>query len=162
MALALDELMYAVEDTGPSKKNNNAEPEGGFIIPIRDGKDRTVKDRQNQRAFKAKLLKGFHNACWVTGCDIGGILDAAHITPYRECLEEPWRDSLSNGIILRADIHRLFENSLLGFKPTNVLGVYKVAIAAAAQNTDYREYHGKEVIHPEIDYAEDVKERLAL
>jgi putative restriction endonuclease len=49
----------------------------------------------------------------VTGCTVLAVLEAAHIKPYRG-----ERDNHSeNGLLLRSDIHTLFDLDLLGIEP---------------------------------------------
>lgn len=39
--------------------------------------------RPGQAAFRRKLKAAYNAHCAVTGCGVGYLLDAAHITPYR-------------------------------------------------------------------------------
>jgi hypothetical protein len=49
----------------------------------------------------------------VTGCTVLAVLEAAHIKPYRgEQDNHP-----ENGLLLRSDIHTLFDLDLLGIEP---------------------------------------------
>ena len=66
-----------------------------------------------KRNFETRLLSQFNRQCPVTGCKIVDVLEAAHIHPYRgEDDNHP-----SNGLILRCDIHTLFDLDLLGIDP---------------------------------------------
>jgi hypothetical protein len=63
-----------------------------------------IAGRRGQQVFRQRLLD-IYGTCLVTGCDAEGVLEAAHIQPYRGAgtfLE-------SNGLLLRADIHTLFD-----------------------------------------------------
>ena len=52
----------------------------------------------------------------VTGCEALSVLEAAHIKPYRgEDDNHP-----SNGLLLRSDIHTLFDLDLLGIEPESL------------------------------------------
>lgn len=69
--------------------------------------------RPNQAQFRALLLAR-HSACVVTGCEEHVLLDAAHIVSIREHeVEDLSADSADNGLLLRADVHRLFDADLL-------------------------------------------------
>jgi len=68
-----------------------------------------IKVRQGQTAFRASILKEFDYKCAITGCSIKSILEAAHIVPHSE---ESNYDS-GNGLLLRADIHTLYDMDLL-------------------------------------------------
>ena len=49
----------------------------------------------------------------MTGCTVFAVLEAAHIKPYQgENDNHP-----QNGLLLRADIHTLFDLNLLGIQP---------------------------------------------
>ena len=55
--------------------------------------------------------------CMVSGCQLVDLLEAAHIRPYRgENDNHP-----SNGLLLRADLHTLFDLDLLGIDPETLL-----------------------------------------
>jgi hypothetical protein len=52
----------------------------------------------------------------VTGCPLLDIVEAAHIKPYRG----PEDNDPSNGLLLRADIHTLFDLLLLSVNPDSL------------------------------------------
>lgn len=70
------------------------------------------KGRIGQADFRARLIKAY-GSCAITGCEVEAALSAAHIWEYHQggC-EEVW-----NGILLRADIHLLFDRHLLRIFP---------------------------------------------
>ncbi len=80
--------------------------------------ERQIKERRGQQPFRDSLRKRYGNRCLVTGCEILAILEAAHIKPYRR--EED--NHPENGLLLRADIHTLFDLDLIGIEPER-LGV---------------------------------------
>lgn len=53
------------------------------------------------------------NRCPVSGRDVPAALDAAHVIP----VFRGGKDHPSNGLLLNADLHRLFDQHLIGFKP---------------------------------------------
>lgn len=65
--------------------------------------------RPDQRRFSEKVRKIYRNRCAVTGCVTQAALEAAHIKTQKG------RDgnSPSNGILLRSDIHCLFDRFLI-------------------------------------------------
>lgn len=65
--------------------------------------------RPDQARFSEKVRKIYRNRCAVTGCVTQSALEAAHIKTQKG------RDgnSSSNGILLRSDIHRLFDRFLI-------------------------------------------------
>lgn len=66
---------------------------------------RKVAVRQGQSAFRDRLMVAYGGRCAVTGCTVEEVLQAAHIEPY----SQGRNSSTSNGILLRADIHSLFD-----------------------------------------------------
>jgi hypothetical protein len=70
---------------------------------------RAIKTRRGQAAFRAALLAAYNRRCAVTGCKIVELLEAAHITPH----SEDGGYSTQNGLLLRADIHTLYDLNLL-------------------------------------------------
>lgn len=79
---------------------------------IEDGRRRVeqlVVIRQGQAAFRRRLLEAYGRKCAITGCEIEDILEAAHISPYKGKRTDP----VNNGLLLRADIHTLFDRGLI-------------------------------------------------
>ncbi len=72
---------------------------------------RSVLNRPDQSALR-KILISEVGQCLLTGCDLHACLDAAHIVP----VKSGGRDSTSNTILLRSDMHRLFDAGLLCLK----------------------------------------------
>lgn len=73
--------------------------------------------RRGQQPFRDALRARYNDRCVVTGCEILDVLEAAHINPYRgEDDNHP-----QNGLLLRADIHTLFDLDLLGIEPDQLL-----------------------------------------
>lgn len=67
--------------------------------------------RSGQTKFREQLLSHY-NGCAITGCQVPQALEAAHIIPY--CLMPKGKKYLkSNGLLLRADIHTLFDFNLI-------------------------------------------------
>jgi hypothetical protein len=77
---------------------------------------RQIKYRRGQRNFRNKLIRRYKPRCQVTGCTILDVIEAAHISPYRgENDHHP-----DNGLLLRADLHTLFDLDLIGVDPESL------------------------------------------
>ncbi|MDB5761628.1 MAG: hypothetical protein JWQ21_623 [Herminiimonas sp.] len=74
---------------------------------------REVVRRRGQPKFRSKLIDAYEAKCAITGCDVLPILEAAHITSYLG----PATNMPSNGILLRADIHTLWDLGLIALDP---------------------------------------------
>ena len=68
-----------------------------------------VKERVGQSVFRRTILDAYDNRCAITGSKIVEVLQAAHIQPY---VNEK-SNHVKNGICLRVDLHRLFDEGLI-------------------------------------------------
>ena len=75
--------------------------------------ERQIRERRGQQQFRDALCKRYGNRCLVTGSKVLAVLEAAHIKPYRG--EDD--NHSENGLLLRVDIHTLFDLDLLGIEP---------------------------------------------
>jgi hypothetical protein len=94
----------------------------------------SVKSRRGQSKFREKLLAKHNSTCLVTGCGVKQILEAAHIYPHGK--ETNYKDS--NGLLLRADIHTLFDLHLITIDKDS-----RVTIDASLIGSEYQKYDGK-------------------
>ena len=69
--------------------------------------------REGQAAFRLRLLRSYRGRCAVTGEHAVPVLEAAHITPYLG----PRSNHLQNGLILRSDLHRLYDTGYVTVTP---------------------------------------------
>ena len=75
-----------------------------------------IRERRGQQGFRNEVRKRYGDRCLVTGCKVLAVLEAAHIKPYQgEKDNHP-----ENGLLLRADIHTLFDLDLLGIEPQSL------------------------------------------
>ncbi|MGR2848609.1 HNH endonuclease [Vibrio vulnificus] len=70
-----------------------------------------VKLRKAQQQFRKQTLT-YYKACVVTGTKIDSALDAAHIEP-----ADGYNDTLGNSLMLRNDVHKLFDQFLWSINP---------------------------------------------
>lgn len=71
------------------------------------------KEREGQRAFRQEILKNYHSQCAVTREKTRPVLEAAHIEPYAKSHNH----LPSNGLLLKSDIHKLFDEGLVSITP---------------------------------------------
>ncbi len=93
--------------------------------------------RRGQPAFRKTLLEVYGGCCPMTGCDVVDALEAAHIQPYSGLKSNDVR----NGLLLRADVHTLFDLYLIAINP----GSLRIAVAPALQQSAYFELDGREL-----------------
>jgi hypothetical protein len=110
-----------------------AEAEGQFDPSnIKEGREwvqRRINLRRGQPEFRMKLLEAYGRRCAVTECDCPDALEAAHILPY--CGKDT--NHIQNGILLRSDIHALFDLGMIGFDPVT----RKVIVSKSLKGTVY-------------------------
>jgi hypothetical protein len=73
--------------------------------------------RPGQAKFREAVLSAYGRRCAITGCNILEALEAAHIIPY--C--GPDSDHVTNGLLLRLDLHSLFDAGLLAVHPETLV-----------------------------------------
>lgn len=104
---------------------------------IKDARDRTIAAitlRRGQSKFRKTLFEAYQGRCAITGCDADAALEAGHIIPY----DGKHTNTLENGILLRADIHILFDLNLIKIDTTRMA----VIVASELENTTYAELNG--------------------
>lgn len=108
-------------------------PSGG---DTREAVMRQLRARRGQGAFRQSLRAAYGDACMVTGCTVVDLLEAAHISPYRGAADH----HVENGLLLRADIHTLFDLDLLGIEPEALfIRVHSILREAGYGDLDGRE-----------------------
>lgn len=131
------------------------EDEGYFEHAAEDERDRRFREiaqRRGQQRFRRKLIAAYGCRCAITGCDALGALEAAHIVPYLG----PKSNHESNGLLLRADIHTLFDLDLIGIDPES----RTVAVAEQLRDTYYWKMNGRELNRPNNDAQAPNKKEL--
>ena len=94
----------------------------------------SIETRQGQRKFRRDLLNAYGNTCLITGPNTEEILEAAHIRAY----SAEGDSDISNGLLLRADIHTLFDLGLIAIDTKDMT----VVIHDTLKSTSYRKYEG--------------------
>ena len=72
-----------------------------------------VHVRRGQDAYRKALIRKFGFICAVTGPAPGEVLEAAHLRAFAETE----RHDVDEGLLLRTDIHRLFDRGLVAIDP---------------------------------------------
>lgn len=112
---------------------------------ITDARKKTIGAivlRQGQPTFRKNLLAAYDSKCAVTGCEVIAVLEAAHVHPYQGSLTNDVR----NGILLRSDIHTLFDCGLITIDTT--VDPWLVLVDASLNGSDYAPLHGRPIRLP--------------
>lgn len=103
-----------------------------------------VKKRLRQSKFRKELLIAYDNTCAITGSIVAPLLEAAHIQPYNGA----HTSVVKNGILLRSDIHDLFDIYFGGKRLLNISSDYIVEVHSSLKGSEYWEYDGKKINLP--------------
>lgn len=85
-----------------------------------------IKPRLGQGSFRMMLTKAYQGRCAITGENTLEVLEAAHIVPY----SQHGTHELNNGLLLRADFHKLFDKGLVSITPD-----YKIQVSPRIRET---------------------------
>jgi HNH endonuclease len=117
---------------------------------------REIAARRGATAFRNSQLARFGQRCAISGCTLGDVLEAAHIRAYRA----EGDNNPNNGILLRSDLHTLFDLDLLAVNPSG----QRVAIHASVHEGQYTKFNGRKLsVTPTDGFDEDaVKQRWTI
>lgn len=105
----------------------------------RYGSGQLVYPRIGQGTFKVLVTEAYHRRCAITGEKTLPVLEAAHIKPYSK--EGPHQTS--NGLLLRKDIHALFDRGYLTIGEDLRIEVSKRIKEDYGNGREYYTFHGK-------------------
>ena len=103
---------------------------------IEDGRERIARElvvRRGQAGFRNQLL-AIYGCCAMSGCDLPEVLEAAHIVAYLG----PGTNHVQNGLLLRSDLHALFDLGLLAFDENS----FTILVSARLNGTEYEGLRG--------------------
>ncbi len=106
------------------------------------GKSILTKVRLGQGAFRVLVTDAYTRRCSITGERTLPVLEAAHIQPYSVSLLH----SVSNGILLRSDIHKLFDTGYLTITTDYKTEVSRRIKEEFENGKEYYQFHGKELL----------------
>lgn len=108
------------------------------------GRFSLIRQRLGQGTFRVAVLDNYERGCAITNEHSLPALEASHIRPY----SENGPHATSNGILLRADIHNLFDTGYVTVSPQ-----YRVEVSSRLRSEfenghSYYPLHGKEIRLP--------------
>lgn len=111
------------------------------------GRPQIVLPRLGQGLFRVVVTEAYDRRCAFTGERTLPVLDAAHIRPFSIYP----RHEVSNGIVMRSDIHRLFDAGYITVDPKDRRVVVSDRIKQEFSNgKEYYRLHGQPIREPEI------------
>lgn len=146
-------LWEAVQDAAVA-----ADPVLGLAeSPSRFGEPVLIKPRLGQGAFRLLVTDLYGRRCAITKERTLPALEAAHIRPYAEGGEH----SPSNGILMRRDIHSLFDQGYVTITPDHRFEVSRRIREEFENGRHYYELDGSSVAIPSIASQQPDKSALA-
>jgi hypothetical protein len=115
---------------------------------------RSIAVRRGQPAFRQAVLVAYGRRCAVTGCDIEEALEAAHIVPYKGA----HTNAVKNGLLLRADMHTLFDLGLFRIDPAT----FTVVMSPQLKASSYAQYDGARLTLPQLKPLHPSAQALAM
>ncbi|KAB2876388.1 MAG: hypothetical protein F9K36_02725 [Burkholderiaceae bacterium] len=128
-------LLGAMHGQGDTIEVPDEEPAPG-AVDDEEYRRAAIKTRRGQSKFRVALLAAYGSKCQVTNCRVVELLEAAHITPHAELTDY----AVSNGLLLRADIHTLFDENLLAVDDN-----YRICVSPLLRNSEYWRYDGQKL-----------------
>ncbi len=117
----------------------------GFAEPAaRYGEPTLVRPRLGQGAFRILVTDNYNRMCAVTRERTLPALEAAHIKPFADGGEH----EASNGVLLRRDIHSLFDAGYVTITPTLNFEVSRRIKEEFENGRQYYELHGLQIAAP--------------
>ena len=110
----------------------------------RFGKPLIVQPRLGQGSFRIIVTDAYGRRCAATGERVLPVLEAAHIRPYSEGGEH----RVDNGLLLRSDLHTLFDQGYVSVTPD-----YRIEVSARLKSDfgngrDYLALRGRSIALP--------------
>lgn len=100
--------------------------------------------RLGQATFRSLVLTAYQNRCAISGERTLPVIEAAHITDFAETR----RHEITNGIALRADIHKLFDRGYVSVRPDHRFVVSKTLTEEFHNGKIYYELDGRTIRLP--------------
>ena len=127
------------------------ELEAHLDLTKKEGVDKlaAVKVRVNQDIFRKIVLMNYSNKCCVTGLDVPAVLQASHISSWKE--DAANRLNPENGLCLSATYHEAFDAHLISFDEDYRLIVSKDVkghYTSAAAKSYFIDREGEKIIMP--------------
>ncbi|MGM9507020.1 HNH endonuclease [Larkinella sp. GY13] len=105
------------------------------------------KVRIGQGAFRLSVIDAYNKRCAITGEKTLPVLEAAHIKPFAES----GPNQTANGLLLRSDMHKLFDDGYITITPNLKVEVSKRIREEFNNGQEYYQYHGKSLmVLPEL------------
>jgi putative restriction endonuclease len=128
------------------------------VASARYGEPMLVRPRLGQGTFRVIVTDTYERRCAITGERTLPVLEAAHIKPY----SSGGPHELENGLLLRSDLHTLFDQAYLTVDADQLKVVVSGRIREEFENgRDYYQLHGRAIRLPRETSSLPSREYLA-
>lgn len=137
MLKKIDELIKSLENSKSIQEQFNPKD-------LTDSRERiltSIVQRRGETDFRQVLLYVYDSKCAISNCSLPEVLEVCYIIPC--CGKET--NKIQNSILLRSDIHTLFDLRLITIDEEK----YSVIVSPKLKNTYYGQYQGKIINLPE-------------
>jgi putative restriction endonuclease len=114
------------------------------VEAVRVGAPRTVFPRLGQGSFRIQVLDAYQRRCAFTGSPVLYVLEAGHIKPHAEGGPSNPR----NGLLLRQDMHTLFDRGYMTVTPEYRVEVSRGIKGEFENGKEYYSLHGRTILIP--------------
>ena len=145
--LRLWEQVMAAAEIAPAEAQRSgvAEQQSIYVAPgPRYGEPHLIRPRLGQGAFRLAVTDAYNRECAITGGRVLPALEAAHIQSYSKGGEH----EVSNGLLLRRDIHSVFDAGYLTFDEELRVVVSNRVRTEFNNGNEYRRLHGERLRLP--------------
>jgi putative restriction endonuclease len=133
------EILALVNQESTGDYSGVIDPAAGYGSPI------LVKPRLGQGSFRVMVTDAYERRCAITQEKILPALETAHIKPFKE--NGP--HAVSNGLLLRSDIHRLFDSGYVTVTNDHRFEVSNRIKEEFDNGEHYRLFHGDKIYLPQ-------------
>ena len=131
-------LDRAAAGGGPEAGSGQESLFGGYGEPV------PIRRRLGQGTFKVLVTEAYHRSCAITRERALPALDAAHIRPFSEVETH----TVQNGLLLRSDVHRLFDAGYITVTPQHRVEASRRMREDFNDGENYMKLHGTEIVRP--------------
>jgi putative restriction endonuclease len=114
----------------------------GAAEGARYGAEYITRARLGQGAFRVLVTDAYTRRCAISGERTLPVLEAAHIRPYAD----RGAHQVSNGLLLRSDLHTLFDRGYLTVTPERRIEVSRKIKEEFENGREYYRYHGQSLL----------------
>jgi putative restriction endonuclease len=139
---------FDTEETDGLRLRNEVEsklhltsPPGGRAEAPRFGTEYLTRARLGQGAFRVLVTEAYERRCAISGERTLPVLEASHIKPYAKSGPH----LISNGLLLRSDLHILFDDGYLTVNEDLRVEVSRQIKEQFENGRDYYRYHGQRI-----------------